>query len=414
MPTRVERHIVIGSKDLEHFCALCKNLHNVVLYRLRQTYINKQQCLSEYEMSKELQDNDDVDYRALPAQTSQHIIKQVYREWKSFWSSVRAYQKSPGKFTGRPKMPSYKRKLYMGIFSNQQAKIKDGLIVFPKRVKLSPIRTKVEKLQQVRIIPKATCYVIEVVYEREVQRADVDDSNHLAVDLGLNNLATCVSDVGENPFIVNGRPVKSINQYYNKHKSNLQSKLQGKQKTSKQIEITTHKRNQRVNDYMHKTSRIIINYCVKHRIGTIIVGYNQGWKDEINLGRVNNQKFVNLPHLKLIQMLQYKAEDLGINIIIHEESYTSKIDHLVYEAMKQHDQYAGRRVKRGLFKSSTGVCINADVNGAIGVGRKVLGDSWVTKVADRGVRGLTPTIFHLNGMKCSKELNIHELHECLS
>ena len=414
MSTRVERHIIVSSKKLERFCALCKNLHNVVLYRLRQAYIYKIDQPSEYETSKELQDSDDVDYRALPAQTSQHIIKQVYREWRSFWANVKAYQKHPGKFSGRPKMPGYKRKLYMGIFSNQQAKIKNSLILFPEKAELSPIRTKVEKLQQVRIVPRASCFVVEVVYEKEVQRADVDESKHLAVDLGLNNLATCVSDVGEAPFIVNGRPVKSINQGYNKRRSQLQSKLQAPRRTSRQLEVMARKRNQRVDDYMHKASRCIINYCIKHRIGTIIVGYNQGWKEEINLGRVNNQKFVSVPHLRLVQMLQYKAEDVGIKVVVHEESYTSKVDHLAGETMKHHDSYAGKRVKRGLFRSSVGACINADVNGALGIGRKVLGDPWVTRVADRGVRGLMPIVIQPNGMKCDKELNVREYHECLS
>ena len=163
----------------------------------------------------------------------------------------------------------------------------------------------------------------------------------------------------------------------------------GDKGTSKRIEKLTHKRNMKVSDYLHKTSAVIRDYCVKHRIGTLIIGKNNGWKREVEIGKINNQKFVSIPYDKLVQQLQYKLGDIGIKVILQEESYTSKIDHLAFESMEHHATYMGKRVKRGLFQSSTGKLLSADVNGAIGILRKVIGDDLLCKLFDRGVV-LTP------------------------
>jgi putative transposase len=136
---------------------------------------------------------------------------------------------------------------------------------------------------------------------------------------------------------------------------------------------------------MHKASRSIVNYCIKHRIGTIIIGHNKNWKQDINIGKRNNQHFVNIPHGKLIDKITYKAQLVGIEVKENEESHTSKVDHLALETLQHHDQYLGKRVKRGLFQSSTGKLLNADVNGAIGIARKVLGDSCVSQITDSGL-----------------------------
>ena len=241
---------------------------------------------------------------------------------------------------------------------------------------------------QVRIVPQATCFVVEVVYKIEPTQAAVDESRVLAIDLGLNNLATCVSDIGVEPFIINGKPLKSLNRYYNKEKARLQSFI-GDKGTSNRIKQLTFKRNQQVNDYIHKASTYIRKWCIEHQIGTVVIGKNDGWKNEINLGKKTNQNFVSIPFNKLVEQLQYKLGDVGICVRITEESHTSKIDHFAFEPIGHHEKYLGKRIKRGLFLSSTGHLFNADVNGAIGIGIKVIGEAFVRRILDSGC-GLQP------------------------
>jgi putative transposase len=275
--------------------------------------------------------------------------------------------------------------------SGQIAKLKDGFIKFPKKTGLKPLKTNVDNVKQVRIIPQATCHVVEVVYEKKIKDEKTDENLYLSIDLGINNLATCVTNVGGlPPFIVNGKIVKSINQYYNKTKAKLMSTLSltkdtKDKKTSNRINRLTHKRNCKIDDYMHKSSRFIIDYCVEHEIGNIVVGYNVGWKDEVNIGKVNNQKFVSIPFDKFVKQLEYKAEEVGITVQRQEESYTSKCDAFALETICKHDKYLGKRVKRGLFKSSVDRFVNSDVNGTMNILRKVIGDGFVKNIADRGI-----------------------------
>lgn len=260
----------------------------------------------------------------------------------------------------------------------------DGYIHFVKNT-IKPIKTNVKKdeLKQVRIIPQATCYVVEVVYERKEIDLGLDKDNFLSIDLGLNNLCSCISNVGLIPFIVNGRIMKSFNQWYNKKKAKLMSFV-GDRGYSNRIRRITLFRNCWIEDKLHKISRYIVNFCRSNNIGTIIIGLNKEWKQEINIGRRNNQHFVSIPHSKLIDKIVYKAKLLGINVVIHEESYTSKIDHLAFEPLKKQESYLGKRKKRGLFQSSIGKLINADINGSIGIARKVIGDSFIGKIIDSG------------------------------
>jgi len=192
-----------------------------------------------------------------------------------------------------------------------------------------------------------------------------------------------VSNIGVEPFIINGKPLKSLNWHYKKEKAHLQSFI-GNKGTSNRINRLTFKRNQQVNDYIHKASAYIRQWCINHGIGLVAIGKNDGWKNEINLGRKNNQNFVSIPFNKLIGKLEYKLGDVGIRVITHEESYTSKVDHFAFEPMRHQENYLGRRKHRGLFVSSTGVAINSDCNGAIGIGRKVIGESFVQTILDMG------------------------------
>jgi putative transposase len=364
---------------------------------IRQHFLKTGKLLSEYEVTTKLASEDQPDYRSLPAQTSQQIIRLLFKNWKAFFAALAAFKEDPGKFTGRPRLPRYKKgkKQNIVIFTNQQCFIKNGYITFPKISNLPPLRTKVTEVKQVRIIPQATCFVIEVVYEGVLTLTEVKPDSILSVDLGLNNLATCISNVEKtSSFIVNGRPLKSLNQFFNKKKALFQSFI-GDKGTSNRIQALIFKRKCKVEDYLHKTSRFIVDYCLEHEIGTIVIGHNNGWKQKINLGKKTNQNFVSIPFNLMIEKIRYKAEENLIRVIVNEESYTSKVDHLAWEEMKYQESYLGKRVKRGLFKSSTGKLINADCNGSIGIARKVFGNDFVKSLLDRGV-ALTPVRINLS------------------
>ena len=276
------------------------------------------------------------------------------------------------------------------MFTNQQLGYKNGYIHFPKKSCLQPLKTKIDfkDIKQVRIVPCSTCYVIEIIYNKEVKIYENLNSNlYLGIDLGVNNLIACVSNKsGLQPVLIKGKILKSINQYCNKMSTKFQSYI-GNKGISNRIKVLTFKRNNRVANYLHHTSRFVTNYCIANDIKSIVIGKNKGWKQDINIGKVNNQKFVDIPFNKLIQQIQYKAEEVGIETILTEESYTSKVDHLAFETMKYHSKYLGGRVKRGLFKSSTGLILNADINGALGILRKVIGDNFLNKksVLNRGL-----------------------------
>lgn len=382
----VERHIVLNDKSIEDVCFKAARLYNFCNYYRRQVHFHTLEKFSEYELSGMLAEFKQEDYKALPAQTAQQVIKLLFKNWKAYFAALKAFKKNPASFTGRPKPPKYKDKQGYGIciFTGQQVKLKDGYIHFPKSVHLEPVKTKVTKAKQVRLVPQATCFVIEIVYNATPTIHEVEKSKFLTIDLGVNNFATCISNVGEKPFIINGRILKSKNQWYNKHKATLMSYI-GDKGTSNRINQLTFKRNTFIEDKLHQISRFIVNYCIDHEIGSIVIGKNPLWKQEINTGKRNNQNFINLPHAKLIDKITYKAAMAGIEVQVPEEAYTSKCDHFALEPMQHHDTYLGKRVKRGLFQSSTGVVLNADINGAIGISRKVFGDSVVKQIADSGL-----------------------------
>jgi len=384
---RTERHIIFKSKILDNISLLSKNLYNRANYLIRQCYFETDEILDYIEIEDLLKQEDY--YKELPAQTAQQVLKLLDRNWKSFFSSLKEYKKISKKFKAIPKIPGYKRDKNIVIFTNQQIKYKNGYIHFPKKSFLKPLKTLItfKDIQQVRIIPYSTCYVIEVIYNKEINICkNLNSSLYLGIDLGINNLTTCVvnkSDV--EPVLIKGKILKSVNQYFNKMNAKFQSYI-GNRGISNRIKRLTFKRNNRVANYLHQASRFVINYCLKNNIKNIVVGKNKNWKQEINIGKVNNQKFVSVPFNKLIQQIQYKAEEVGINTILTEESYTSKVDHLALEKMKHHKKYLGKRVKRGLFKSSTGLVLNADINGALGILRKVIEDSFLEKsVLNRGL-----------------------------
>ncbi len=390
-----ERHIFTGNKAMESLCHRAGLLHNYVNYYVKQSVLEYVEKFTEYEFSGLCAEFDQFDFRNLPSNCSQQIIRLVFQNWRGFFASMRAWGKDKTKFSGRPQYPSYKKgeKLHVLIFTKYQIRLKNGYIHFPKATELAPIKVQHENIQQVRLVPQTNCIVVEVIYEQEIVQADVDQSLFLSIDMGVNNLATGISNTGDVPFIINGKPLKSINQYYNKERARLQYELaqnnihaKEKKYTSPRLKKLTFTRNNRVENYMHQTSRYIVDYCVKNKIATIVIGKNDGWKQDAKLGTKTNQSFVNIPHAKLIQKIEYKAMLVGIKVIKQEEAHTSKCDHLAGESIEHHDKYLGNRKCRGLFQSSTGKLVNGDVNGAIGIAlkSKVADDSFVRGIVSRG------------------------------
>lgn len=413
---RTERHIITkyndNFKQIERLCFLSKNLYNYCNYILRQKYFENQKIedkkerkyINEYELTTLLTKENQSDFRALPSQTSQQIIKLLFKNWKSFYKLCKTKD-----LNGRPQIPKYKKKdgKNIIIFTNQQVKLKDGFINFPKNVNLSAVRTTVDNICSIRIIPDTACYVLEIIYEKEViLNENLNNELYLAIDLGVNNFSTLITNKeGLEPVLINGKIIKSINQFYNKKKAALMSVIMSGKETkkdskpySKKLKQLDFKRNNKVNDYIHKASRFVINYCIKHNIKNIVIGYNEGWKNEINIGKKNNQKFVSIPYLKFINRVKYKAEEIGCNIILNNESFTSKCDALAEEKIRKHKEYSGKRIKRGLFQSSIGKLINADINGAINILRKVIGNSFVKKITNIGL-GFRPKRVNIYSIK---------------
>lgn len=368
-----------SSPELSELCHKAKNLYNQANYQYRQFFFNLEEFINYYDLQVILKNHSC--YTSLPAQTSQQILELVMKNWKSYWSALKEYKINPSKFLGRPKMPKYKAKdgETICIFTNQNTRIKDGFIHFPKSCKLPPIKTRIFNYQQIRIIPMGIGYMCEIIYNYQEQDLHLNPKHCIGIDLGLNNLTTIVNNIGLKPIVIKGMAVKSINQFYNKTNGFLQSN-KDKQKyefQTKQQQRILKKRNNQIRDIFHKTSAWIIDYCIKNDIGTIAIGYNETWKQKIELGKRNNQNFVQIPFAKLIQQIEYKTKMVGINVIIHEESYTSKCSFLDNESIEKHEIYAGKRLrtisingkklKCNLFRRGNGQRINGDVNGALNI-----------------------------------------------
>ena len=255
------------------------------------------------------------------------------------------------------------------------------------------VKTKQTRIAQVRIVPRSGFYVVEVIYERDVVPAAVDPALVAGIDVGLNNLAAITSNKpGFVPVLVNGRPLKHSNQFYNKRKAQLQSKL-GRKGSTRLMERITNRRNRQITHYLHTHSRRIINMLVHEGIGVLIIGKNDGWKQQIAIGRRNNQNFVQVPHARFIQMLQYKAELVGIEVRTINESHTSKCSFLDAEPIGHRDCYAGKRVTRGMFRTADGRRVNADVNGAYNIIRKAIPNAFGNGIGGVVVHpvGIAPT-----------------------
>ena len=381
----------------DELCFKSKNLYNAALFEFRQSFFDKElDTLTWQNINRIFNQNNQFDYRELPSKVSNTVLKKLGNNISSFWSLVKKSD-----YNEKVRLPKYLHKtdgrfiveFNKQTFSNKRDE-NNNLIICQSNLNLK-IPTKVEKSQQVRIVPKTDCYVIEVIYEVKENKPK-QNQRVAAIDLGLNNLATVVTNDGDNPILISGKKIKSINQYYNKMTSKQKSLLSNNTFTSKSLDRLWLKRNNKISYEIHKITKFLANYFDEGDVSKVVIGNNSGWKNGINLGKRNNQNFVNIPYTKFINQLTYKCKLLGITVIVREESYTSKASFLDYDEIPNYKdevipKFSGKRIKRGLYRS-TFRKINADVNGAYNT--MVKEDSNYI-IGNREQLGFSPTLIKL-------------------
>lgn len=374
---------------LRELCHIAKNLYNQGVYNVRQYYFQESKYLN-YEKNYVLLKNSE-NYKLLNSNMAQQILKEVDGCFKSFFGLLKLVKK--GKYRAADvKLPHYLPTDGFTTLVIQMFTIKNGILTIPYSqtykkshqaitVKVPPVLTG-KKIKEIRVIPRqnAKFFEIQYTYEQDCLQRDLDKTKALAIDLGVENLVTAVSSDGKS-FIIDGRKLKSVNQFYNKNISRLQGILDrqypNKHKRSKQMYRVTRNRNNFVNDYMSKAAKMIVDYCVDNDIGNLVVGYNVTFQNSPDLGKKNNQNFVMIPFGKLREKLEYLCELNDIAYHEQEESYTSKSsfwdkdDLPVYNDDNPVDYtFSGKRIHRGLYKTGSGYVFNADVNGALNILRK--------------------------------------------
>lgn len=430
MIQRVERHVVRKSdanwQACHKLCSLSRKLGNRAVYLLRHRFFEKAPVLTRKELDTELRHQYSSDYRAMPSAASAQRQGQVIaKQFKGYSLATAEYFKHPDKFQGKPRLPGYKRKYRTFCVGRNGYQILDHQLTITggKEIGFAPLRVVCCKHQEfnakaeeaiagdLRILPMGNTFVVELTYRADKEEntnsesVSLNPNEALCCDLGIDNFAAFVSTKpGIRPFLVKGKILKCINQRYNKQTAELRSKGHHEHIRGKGV-----KRYWQIHDLMHKASRLAVNFCLAHDLGRIVIGTNKDWKQRVNLGKRNNQNFVMLPHAKFIEMVRYKAEEYGIQVTVREESYTSKASALDMDEIPDFDPkqsksapvFSGKRIKRGLYQSSNGRLINADINGAANIGRKELGDEWLKKLLelDGGVLVDTPAV-------------VRDLHAC--
>ena len=383
---------------------MARYLYNAADYKIRQAIFNGITIFAN-EVDKEFKSTREDCYVRMLSATSAQITLQILGDaWKSLMAASKEYQNSPDKFTGRPKVPGHANKQKTFVVGRNGVKIKDSKIYISgyQKLGLDPFTIKCclqqafnEKadkaiIQDIRFVPYGNCYYIEVVYDDGQAPSNnvlLNESNVMAIDLGIDNLATIVfNQLGIYPVLINGKPIKSLNHRFNKDQARLQSAGEGKHISSIAV-----KRKNRINDYSHKSSKRIIDLCLSTDTGTSVIGYNQGWKALCNMGKVNNQKFTHIPHLDLVNKIIYKAKQYGIDVMVREESHTSKASSLDLDDIPTYGLvnnkkpvFSGTRVKRGLYKAKNNALLNADVNGSINIIKKAFKNASVKELFDSG------------------------------
>ncbi len=377
MMKRVERHRINPFSPfyamLREFCHRSKNLYNHGNYLIRQTFIEDGKWLRYGEVDRFLKaDAEYPDYREMPtAQTAQQTLRLLDKNWTSFFAAIKDWKAHPEKYKA-------KDGYFPLVLTNQNCKLKDGVIRFPRTFQGFTVKAIFAcqpdaVFKQARFIPHGGEIDLELVYELPEVEEKADNGKYAAIDIGVDNLAALAWNTGKRPVLLKGTPLKSVNQYYNKQMAKRRSicELMNGRHSSKRIARLTAKRNRKVEDYLHKASRKVIDLCAEQDVSVLVIGKNKGWKQEAKLGRRVNQSFVQLPFARFIQMLQYKAEAIGMKVVLTEESYTSGTSFLDGEVPTKDCYDKSRRVHRGLFQANDGRKINADVNGAYQIMRKV-------------------------------------------
>jgi putative transposase len=399
------------------YCRAARYVHNATLYQMRQALFAGKP-INHSKADKILKTEHPNIYQLLPSAGAQRTTQIVGDNWKSWIAAKKDYEKNPHKYKSRPRLPKYAKQAKTYVINRNGYKIEDGFLHLAgsKAFGFEPLKITCCECQEynakacetvvtdVRIVPLGTSFVVELVYKTEADTTiKLNPENVIGIDLGIDNLAAIVySQQGYHPVLIKGKVIKSINAKYNKDKAQLASKGKPRHILSK-----SRKRFCLINDYFHKVSHWIIQECLRTDTGKIVIGLNPDWKQDINIGSVNNQKFTSIPHRRLVNMLIYKAEKYWIEVVVREESYTSKASALdldivpVYETVKETGEvpvFSGRRVKRGLYRACGGELINADVNGAANIMRKEIGDGWLKRQirANRGLVDRPVAVRHID------------------
>ena len=374
---------------LRELCRISKNLTNQAIYNVKQYYLQEKQFLRYEANYHELKNC--KNYKLLNSNIAQQTLKDVDSMFKSFFALIKLAKQ--GKYNFKHiRLPKYLPKNGYSILAISQIRIKnDNILTIPfsntfKEKHKTKVNIKIpkvlenKKIKEIQIVPKFNARFFEIQYTYEIQEKNINlnKNNALAVDLGVNNLCTCVTNTGKS-FIVDGKKLKSINQFFNKRNAKLQS-IKDKQnikKQTKQQYLISRKRKNRVDDYINKTCKYIINYCLSNDIGNLVIGYNQTFQNKTNLSKKNNQIFTQLPFGKIREKLEYLCKRYNINYVLQEESYTSKAsffdndDLPIYNADNpQTYEFSGKRIKRGLYQTKNNYLFNADCNGALNILRK--------------------------------------------
>ena len=413
MSVRCEQIVIRRGHPAYAGCAyvtqVARRIKNATHYLIRHRKKPDGKAVSHRDADKLLKSENPELYGKVPSAVAQRCTRIAGQEWKGFYAALKDWGKSPGKYKAKPNPPKYSYKASTCHIGRNGFRVDAGTLVFADSV-IAPIKTRFkfsqnwnEKkgqnvAQEIRVVPKGACFVLEMVYDSALLCTDgqfstlFDQQKHLGIDLGINNLMAVVSNQQElKPVLINGKPLKSVNAWYNRRAAKLASTGNWKH-----LKAVAFKRQCRIVDALHRASHFVRSYCQTHDIGLVVIGHNQGWKQDVNLGRVNNQKFVYIPHSVLINQIKYKCEAAGIAVVVNEESYTSKASALDNDSMptkhakpkpgenvessekktvEEKPKFSGKRVKRGLYKTQWGA-INADVNAAANILRKVTGDAF--------------------------------------
>ncbi|MEG3959487.1 transposase [Microcoleus sp. herbarium2] len=387
----VEKYIIDKNhslfKEAESLCFLSNNLFNYANYIIRKKLFKTGESLNYNAIQKQCQGT--ANYTALPAQVSQQVLLRLHESRQAFFAGNQEYKQHPDKFKSAPRIPKYKHKtlrrnaVTYTFQAVSKSALKKGLIHLSQTQIV--LATHVEEVCQVRIVPGIYRYKIQIVYFKPVSLERRVTRTIAGIDIGLNNLATLAENQpGFKPLIINGKPLKSINVYYHKNNASLQFKWQPEIKTSHRLRRRlTHKRNFKIDNYLHSASRSIINHRAANSIETLVIGKNDCGQTGRNLGKKTNQNMVSRPNAKFIEMLTYKAQLVGINVVLVTEEYTSKCYFLDNEPLCKQDYYHSRGIKRRLFRNRNGTLINADVNGSLNIIGKEFPNAFV-----EGIQGV--------------------------